>query len=40
MKLYYIPVLNMRLIKDNLGSHNICILKENQFEGSIVCFLG
>ncbi len=28
MKLNYIPVLNMLLITDSLGLHNICILKK------------
>ncbi len=31
------PVLNVLLITDSLGLHNICL---NQFEGSIVCFWG
>ncbi len=40
MKLNNIPVLNVLLITDSLGLHKICIFKENQFEGSIICFLG
>ncbi len=39
MKLNYIPGLNVLLITDSLGLHKICIF-ENQFEESIVCFLG
>ncbi len=40
IKLNYIPVLNVLLITDSLGLHKIYIFKENQFEGSTVCFLG
>ncbi len=39
MKLNYIPVLNMFMITDSLRLQDL-YLKENQFEGSIVSFLG
>ncbi len=34
MKLNYIPVLNMLLIKDSLGLHKICILKKTISKGA------
>ncbi len=30
MKLNYIPVLNVLLITDSLGLHNICIVKKRE----------
>ncbi len=39
MKLNYIPVLNVLLITDSLITQDL-YFKENQFEGSIISFLG
>ncbi len=41
MKLNYIPVLNVLLITDSQrGNTQDLYFKENQFKGTIVCFLG
>ncbi len=38
MKLNYIPVLNVILITDSLGLHNICILKKTSSKGASFAF--
>ncbi len=41
MKLNYISVLNVHLITDSqFGITHVLYFKDNQLEGSIVCFLG
>ncbi len=38
MKFNYIPVLNVLLITDSLGLHNICILKTTSSKGAWFAF--